>query len=1123
MCAIRTLLLAAFLQMSLSGIAQKQHIRFEHFGSNDGLSQSNVTCILQDSRGFMWFGTRDGLNKYDGYRFTVYKNDPQDKSSLSNNTIEALAEDGSGNIWVATWGGGLNKFDWNKGKFTHYIHEENNPNSISSDFIRASSMIKDSEGNLWIGTHAGLNMFDQKTNRFIRYIQDKNNSKSIGGNDVTTILEDSRHNLWVGSENGGLNLFNKKDKTFTRFQHDPKDKLSLGNNNVKAIYEDSRQRFWVGTHGGGLELFDRATGKFNHFINDTRDQNSLSHNAIMAINEGPEGHIWIGTENGGLNIFNPETGIFGHYTQDDIDKTSLNNNSIYSLYKDTHKNMWIGTFSGGINLVSKDANKFTSYQRNASDYSLNNNSIFSIYEDAENNLWIGTDGGGVNLFDRKTGKFSYFKHDKNNKNSICGNYVLKVTGDDKNNLWIGTWGDGLTVFNRKNNAYKNFNHNPDDPSSISSNNCWTILQDSKGNIWIGTKGGGLNLYNAAQDNFIRYVYDPNNPSGINRNGVNSIYEDSKGGFWIGTDGGGLNLLDRTTGKFTHFLHDEKKNSLSHDIVNCIFEDSHANLWIGTDVGLNCLDRKTNKFTTYLTSDGLPNNTIQGILEDAAGNLWISTNKGLSKFMPGTKKFKNFTTGDGLQSDEFKKGSCKSRLGYMYFGGINGFNEFIPDSIKDNPFTPPLIVTGFQIFNKEVPISDGDSLASPLKKNITETKDITLSYDNSVITFEFASLNYTIPEKKHYAYMLEGFDTKWNNIGTRRTATYTNLDPGEYIFKVKGLNNDGSWSEVITSFNLTITPPFWQTWWFRLLVVLVVAGSAIGFHRLKMKAVNKQKKKLEEQVAALLDKAVAQGKYEIASDVMHDIGNAVVGFGSYLTRIKRVLGQSKPENMQKLVEFFTTQKTAMISVIGEAKADAVIKMLCGIALNDRSNQEEINNSITEQLHIITHIQEILNIQRQYITGHESKERQPVNMRNIINDSMSMVFASIDKMSIAVSLEVPKDLPIIKGDRTKLMQVLMNVLKNSIESIDKNASEKTITLSAYTQANELKIQVKDSGNGFDKSTGENLFKKGFTTKSSGSGIGLYNCKTIVESHEGTIDITSEGPGKGALTIIGFKLSA
>jgi signal transduction histidine kinase len=342
-----------------------------------------------------------------------------------------------------------------------------------------------------------------------------------------------------------------------------------------------------------------------------------------------------------------------------------------------------------------------------------------------------------------------------------------------------------------------------------------------------------------------------------------------------------------------------------------------------------------------------------------------------------------------------------------------------------------------------------------------------------------------------------------------------------VFKVRGLTNDGKWSEAITSIRLTITPPFWQTWWFRLVAIVSITGSVIAFHRIRMGIVKAQKKKLEQQIAVLLDKAVAQGKYEIASDVLHDIGNAVVGFGSYLTRIRRLLEEDSPDKLDKLAGFFEAQRQELLMAIGEPKTGAVITLLGSIAKTQRHHREEMRNSITEQLNIISQIQEILNIQRQYISGQESHERKPVNFRTIINDCISMLFASVDKSSISISLDLPEEPPVIKGDRTRLMQLILNILKNSIEAIDIDAAIKTISLRMHRQEGLLVLQVRDSGKGFDEATAARLFQRGFTTKSSGSGLGLYHCRTIAESHEGAIDITSDGPGKGALATIRFGL--
>ena len=1273
---IRIIVAVTFLQIaSISAICQKQNFRFEHLGTDHGLSQSNVICILQDHRGFMWFGTRDGLNKYDGYKFTVYKNDPKNPNSISNNFIKAIFESKNGDIWIGTIGGGLSRFDRQTNLFTNFKYDHKVSTSISNNLV--NSIFEDTDGNLWIGTQQGLNLFDRKRNRFIRYLHDPNNKNSLSDDYVRAIFQDSEGNLWVGTYNGGLDLLNPQTGTFSHFQHEEKDSRTISNNNVYTLFEDSKRRLWVGTNGGGLNLLDRTSKQFYQYKHTDNNGNSLAGNSVYAINEDNKNNLWIGTENGGLSIFDGASNLFYNYQNDEVDNTSLSNNSVYSIYRDNKGNMWLGTFNGGVNLVSSDAGKFKHFKHNLFKNSLSNNNVLCIYEDSKRNIWIGTDGGGLNLFDPNTERFTQYIHENDKPNTICGNYVLTVCEDSRNNIWIGTWGDGVTVFNRESNTFKHFKNDPKNPQSLSCNNAWKVFEDRDKNIWISTYGGGLDLFNPQTNSFTRFEHDEKNPASISSNSTYSILEDSDGNLWISTDGGGLNRFDRATKTFSHFFHDDKKNSIASNSAGSMYEDRQRNIWIGTMAGLSCLDKRTGRFTNYTTADGLPNDVVFGILEDAIGNLWLSTNKGISKFNPATKQFKNFTPADGLQANEFKQQAyCKAYDGTMYFGGTNGFNRFRPQEIKVTSFDPSLVMTSFQIFGSEVPIAT-DTLASPLKKDISETKEVTIPYKSSVISFEFASLNYGARGKRQYKYMLEGFDQKWTEIGTRRIATYTNLDAGKYVFKVKTLNNDGSWSKATAEIKLTITPPFWKTWWFRTLGVLFILGCFIAFYTLRVRTITRQKDQLEQEVKkrteelvlqketlrrnveelALLkdsleeekylldslmdhmpdsiyfkdktskltrvskymadrfgstvqeligksdfdfqdeahateafndeqeiqktrkpkidyvekemrpdqterwvsttkmplvnargevvgtfgisrditmlktlereqhlseiDKAVAQGKFEIASDVMHDIGNAVVGFGSYLTRIKRLQEQDNPENLQNLAGFFEDKQEAVAVAIGEVKAGAVIKMLYGMAQTQRKNQEEVGKSITEQLNIISHIQEILNIQRQYITGHESQERKPVNLRNIVNDCLSMLFASIDKLGIAVSLNIAMEKPIIKGDRTKLMQLMLNILKNSIEAIDKNAAEKNIAISAYAYTSRLIIQVKDTGEGFDSSTAEQLFEKGFSTKQSSSGLGLYNCMSIVESHEGTINMSSDGRGMGALTTISFKL--
>jgi len=1116
----RCLLWLLFHLAGTTAFSQKQQIRFAHLSTEQGLSQSNVTCILQDTRGFMWFGTRDGLNKYDSYTFTVYKNTAGDPGSLSNNFITSIIEDKQGRLWIGTWGGGLNQFDSKKGRFTRYGHDQRRRGGLSSDFI--NSLMQDSQGNIWIGTNGGgLDMLDPLTGVYTNYAYNSSDPHSISGNDITHVFEDSHHRIWAGSSQGGLCLFNPRDHSFTRYVHNDKDATSLALNAVWRIFEDSRHRLWIGTRGGGLDLMDPSGNTFRHFKHDPHNANSLARDIVFSLAEDDKENLWIGTENGGLSILHLPSEVFSNYVQDDIDRSSLSNNSIHSLYKDNRNNLWVGTYSGGINLYNKNANLFTHYVHSSDPDGLANNSILGFHESRNGLVWVATDGGGVDLFDPKKGTFEHFTHRQNDPNSLCGNYVICVQEDADNKVWMGTCMDGTTVYDPAKHTFRHLKKVAGDTTSISGDNVLAMLVDSDNDMWIGTYGDGLNLYDRQKHRFRCFRNDSTRANSLSSDRVVTLLQDRKGYLWIGTFDGGVDRLDKRTGTFTHYRHSDNSASLSSNSIHHIYEDSRGRIWICTTVGLNLLDPGTGHCTVYTSKDGLPSDIVFGILEDNNGKFWISSNGGLSRFEPTNRTFTNFSAADGLQSNEFKAHSCfKSVNGAMYFGGVNGFNVFYPDSIKAAAFDPPLLVTNFQLFNKDVAISD-DKSVSPLQQAITDTREITLSHKSAVISFEFASLNYTVPAKKQYAYMLEGFDKKWNNIGSRRRATYTNLDPGAYVFKVRGLTNDGKWSEAITSIRLTITPPFWQTWWFRLVMIICVTGSIVAFHRIRMGMVKAQKKKLEQQIAVLLDKAVAQGKYEIASDVLHDIGNAVVGFGAYLTRIRRLLEEDSADKLEKLAGFFEGQRPALVTAIGESKAGAVITLTGSISKTQRHHQEEMRSSITEQLHIISQIQEILNIQRQYISGQESHERKPVNFRTIINDCISMLFASVDKSSIAISLDLPEEPPVIKGDRTRLMQLILNILKNSIEAIDIDAAIKTISLRIHRQDGLLVLQVRDSGKGFDEATATRLFQRGFTTKSSASGLGLYHCRTIAESHEGAIDLTSEGPGKGALATIRFGL--
>lgn len=844
---IKSLCVSCLLLLQYCGFythAQHRRIPFEHIGIAEGLSESNILTIAQDEMGFMWFGTWDGLNKYDGYKITVYKNLHGDSNSISNNYINKIAPDRKGNLWVAT-NDGLNCFNLTKEKFNIFKHIPGNANSISGNVINA--VLPDRQGRIWIGTDKGLDCYYPSKNKFEHLFTLPSSAGMQQSCGIKNIYEDSQGNLWFcNMEDKGVALLQNKDHTFLYFSNNSSP-VSLGGNNVNVIFEDSRHRIWLGTNGRGFDLYDMHSNTFRHFRHDDNKPNSIAKDVVLAINEDEQHNIWISTENGGISIFNYETGTFTNYQHDEIDKESISNNSVYCLYKDNKGNMWLGNFAGWVDIAISDKLLFTHYKHNMSDNSLTNNQVLSIVEDRQKKLWIGTDGGGLDLFDPRSGTFTHFRHEINNPNSICGNNVLNTLEDSKGNIWIGTWVDGVTVLNPAHKVIRHFKFDPADPSSLSNNNAWKIFEDRDKRIWIGTYGGGLNLLNPDGKSFTRFQRQQTDSNGIHGENIVNIFEDREGLLWLSTESSGLDVYDREKQRFTHFLHTETGNSISNNNVNSVFEDSQGNIWIGTMHGLNLYNKKTGKFILYTKESGLAGDYVFGLLEDDNKNLWISTNHGISRFSPETGVFENYSVEDGVQSNEFKiMATCKASTGLMYFGGINGFNEFTPGRIKRKVFNPPLVITSFSVFNKKLPIaSEGNP--SPLQQSISKTTSITLPYTSSVLSIEFASLNYTGSGRKRYFYMLEGFDKDWLEAGMSRSVTYTNLDPGTYTFKVRGLNNEGKPTANYTALMLIITPPYWHTWWFRITVVLLAAGAVFAFYRYRVKAIERQKTLLQKQV------------------------------------------------------------------------------------------------------------------------------------------------------------------------------------------------------------------------------------------------------------------------------------
>ncbi|NEO29781.1 MAG: PAS domain S-box protein [Symploca sp. SIO3C6] len=832
--------------------AQESQLEFKQLTVNQGLSQSCIFAILQDSRGFMWFGTQDGLNRYDGYRFITYKYDQDDLHSLSDNWVNSIYEDHEGFIWVGTDGLGLNKFNYETEQFTRYTDEPNNPNSLDGN--RVLSIHEDKSGRLWIGTAGGgINLFNRQTEQFIHYRHDPDNPQSLSSNTILSIYEDKSGRFWLGTAGGGLNLFNRQTEQFIHYQHDPDNPRSLSSNTILSIYEDKSGRFWLGTEKGGLNLFNRQTGQFIHYQHDPDNPQSVSDNTINSIVEDSSGNLWLATSSWygnnygtALEKFSPESEEFTHYQHDPYNPKSLSENVIPSLWKSNSEILWIGTGFSGINKLDLKDNKFVNYQNNPENpNNLSDNHISSIYEGRDGSLWIGTFNKGLDKLNRETGEFIHYRHELNNPNSLSSNDIWSVYEDHLGNLWIGTFNAGLNKLNLKTGEFTHYLHQPNNSNSLSDDTVVSIYEDHLGILWFGTFSGGVNKFDPETGHFTHYTYNPDDPNSLSDNNIWVIYEDQEGAIWLGGYGqGGLNKFNRETEQFTRYKHDpNNSNSLSYDRIDAIHEDRSGILWIGTyGGGLNKFDKSTDKWTIYTEKEGLSNNSVIGILEDDQGNLWLSTGKGLSKFNPQTETFRNYDVSDGLQGNEFDgvKAHLQSKAGEMFFGGLNGFNSFFPEQVKDNPYIPPIVITDFKIFNESV----------KLDKTIAATQQIKLSYKENFFSFEFSALDYTNPQKNQYAYKLEGFDKNWINSRTRRYASYTNLDAGTYIFKVKGSNNDGVWNQQGTAITIIITPPPWKTWWAYVSYVLLLAAIVTGYVRWKIQAQERENALLRESETKL---------------------------------------------------------------------------------------------------------------------------------------------------------------------------------------------------------------------------------------------------------------------------------
>ena len=1097
--------------------AQKNQVRFEQIGNNEGLSLSSIRCIFQDRQGFVWFGNKEGLYQYDGYKFNSYRRIPGNLNSLSSNDVKSIVDDKDGNLWIATWDGGLNYLDLKTSTFKHYTTKANS-NSISSNFLE--TLYRDEQNNIWIGTaDGGLNLMDPGTGHFSVFKHDKNDTTSISDNSITAICEDSQHDFWIGTNNG-LNLLDKKTHTFKRFFHNTDNLNSLSDSQVKFLYDDHKGNLWIGTYRGGLTKLNLLTMRFTVY---TTKNSGISSNALLSVTKGPDNNLWIGTDIGGLDVFDPQKGTFKVYKNDYLDPSTISSNTISSVYKDIKGNIWLGTANGGICLIKRDIYNFNYYKYDARGNSLSNNIVNSIYEDNKGRIWIGTDGGGVNEYDRGSHLFKNFPNKPVGPNN-SQNYVCSITGDGKGNIWLGSWGNGVTIYNPETNSYKNMKHIPTDPKSLVGNYVFYIFKDSQGKMWIGTYGGGLDRYDAGTNTFIHYqLSGPANQS-INLNNILTINEDKYHNILIGTDGAGLAILNQATQKINYYNLDTKV-SLSNNSVNSIYPDETGDVWLGTNDGLDKLNIGSNKINYYYRENGLPNNIIASILPDSHNHLWIGTNNGLSEMFINNGTFRNFTKSDGLSSNEFKFSKCLSKSGYMYFGTINGFDEFFPDSIRDFQYDPPIAFTDFQIFYNHVDPQLKVKGKQVMDYTISYASQITLSYQQSVLTFEFASLNYVNRDKKQYYYILQGFDNQWHSLGSKTSLTYTNLDPGSYTLKVRGVNNNGQLSNKIAQLNIYIYPPFWKTWWFITLMILAMLSLVFSFFYWRIRSIKQHNRELELEVTKRtleLKKTndaltITNEKIKIQNQKLALAHNDVTVKSEEIIKQQQqiVFQNSKLEDTVNQLEKSNSAKDKFFSILAHDLRNP-ISAIAGIAksLNEqisRLNKNEIykyittiNDSSKSVLDLLLNLLEWAKTQNQTLKAN----CENVNVYDIISTNQILMEQLMRDKNIFLTVNV-NHCHFLYADKKMVETIIRNLLSNCIKftlpygqiSIDSKESDENIVITFH-----------DTGMGMTDEqiksilTSESITSSLGSNGEAGSGLGLVIIKEFVDANNGSIVIKS-----------------
>ncbi|MCV9389339.1 ligand-binding sensor domain-containing protein [Reichenbachiella ulvae] len=1075
---------------------------FNHLSIEEGLTHANVNAILQDSEGFIWIATFDGLCKYDGYRVTTYSSQFGDSTTLVSNLITDIIEDKDGYLWVSTTNG-ISRFDKKTKRFSNLTHRPGDRNTISHNSVW--SLMQDNKGRIWAGTFGGgLNRIENPEDfpnvQITHFENASDNPKSLSQNWVMDIYEDNKGRIWIGTVGNYLNRYVPERNHFDRILLADDSHI---NNSVWKIEEDNTGRLWLGTETG-LSRYDPEQEQIRNFVYDEADSTTITEGQIRAICFDSNNNLWVGTQFG-LNLYDPKHDRFSHYLHDEIDIMTISSDEAWCIEEDNQGNIWIGTYSGGVSYFHPSYTSFAHVTYNPlNKQGIQGNNITGFSESPEGNLWIAIDHSGLDYWDRKKNKITHYRPNGNGEYGLSSSSVMEVFQDSEGYVWTGIYYHGLNRLDPKTGIIKKYPANPAHKGMLNNGNVWAIEEDSEGNLWIGTIGGGLNLYDRATDTFSNFGWDFNDTTALSHENVWSLLLDGDSLVWVGTNQG-LNILNRETGIFKRYLYDPSDStSLQNNTVQALYKDSKNRIWIGTQGGgLNRLNRKTGEFESISKKDGLSSENIAGILEDKNGNLWVSTNEGISKINTETYEIRNFST--GLKNNQFNLESCiRTEDGYMYFGGTNGFNSFHPDSIVDIRQESKVAITDFQVFNQS------ENMADYMIESMDSIPTLELKHTESVFSFEFSALNYIASEQVNYAYRLYNFEKEWIVTNSnRRFVTYTNIPAGEYMLSIKATDTEGVWMDQITYLRIVINPPWWMTWWFRVYMTLAVITVIYFAYQVRMKFIYNQKRALEEEVKNRTAEVVEQKEA--------------------LQHQAQMLQQYNQDILSKneLLKDLHRQKDGMIGIVAHDLRSPLNNIKGLVNLLKKSNDEEEEQKYYKLINQLIDQGTLLISDLLYVSGMKQFDIklniESFDIKEYIGDWLDNYKTDLEKKEQILDLDFPLAGLMVESDKDVLRRILDNIFTNAMKFSERG---KLIHMGINPGVEEYSITITDQGPGISEEDKEKMFEMFQklsakpTEGESSSGLGLSIVKALVEKLRGRIEVESE-LGKGTSFIMTFPI--